>query len=329
METHKSYVTVLQLALATAFLLAAATLSHASTVWTGPNIGFYHSFLGAKDQITPIVILTRTNTHGLYNFANEAGAGIGSPKGTKWAIGTLSQFTNNLIPPSSFQNCPLESGHAPPGYIGTTFVVHLITNDIYLELTLTNWGGALEAPMQQTFGYIRSTAPPAAPPTVSITNPAGGTVLAEPANVTVQASAGNGSGGVTNVQFRVDANIFANKSSPPFTAATNNLAAGNYALIAIASDSGGLKATNSVAITVVTPVPLVLASAMTTSATSFQFSYAADIGLSYVVQQATDLGSGSWVSIVTNVAASNPVVFVDVQATNNPAFYRVGRMPNP
>jgi hypothetical protein len=29
------------------------------------------------------------------------------------------------------------------------------------------------------------------------------------------------------------------------------------------------------------------------------------------------------------VALSNPVVFVDIHATNKSGFYRVGRMPNP
>jgi hypothetical protein len=53
------------------------------------------------------------------------------------------------------------------------------------------------------------------------------------------------------------------------------------------------------------------------------------VGLSYVVQRTTNLVSPNWVAIATNVAASNPTNFVDKNATNNPAFYRVGRLPNP
>ncbi len=41
------------------------------------------------------------------------------------------------------------------------------------------------------------------PPTVTITNPASGTVFAAPASVTIQASASDSDGTVTNVQFLV------------------------------------------------------------------------------------------------------------------------------
>jgi hypothetical protein len=39
--------------------------------------------------------------------------------------------------------------------------------------------------------------------------------------------------------------------------------------------------------------------------------------------------TANWVTLVTNTAASNPVVFVDNHATNSSGFYRVGRLPNP
>ena len=96
------------------------------------------------------------------------------------------------------------------------------------------------------------------PPTVAITNPASGTVFAAPANVTIQASASDSDGTVTNVQFLVGANVVTNKAAAPFFAVTNNLAAGSYTLSAIASDNSGAKATNSVSISVVTPVSVLL-----------------------------------------------------------------------
>jgi hypothetical protein len=63
------------------------------------------------------------------------------------------------------------------------------------------------------------------------------------------------------------------------------------------------------------------------TASSFQFSYSTDVGSSYVVQRSTDLLS--WVSLATNDAADNPATFSDVNATNQPAFYRVELLPNP
>jgi len=167
------------------------------------------------------------------------------------------------------------------------------------------------------------------PPTVSITNPTSGTVFAAPAKVTIQAAVTNGSGTVTNVLFLVGTNVLTNETTALFSAVTNNLAAGSYTLSAIASDNSGLNATNTVTISIVTPMTVVLTNAAKLSSTNFQFSYPANVGLSYVVQVSTNLASPNWIPIVTNVAASNPVVFMDNHATNNSGFYRVGRLPNP
>ena len=89
------------------------------------------------------------------------------------------------------------------------------------------------------------------PPTVSITNPASGTVFAAPANVTIQASASDSDGTVTNVQFLVDAGVLANVPTAPFSAIASSLTAGGHTLSAIASDNSGATATNQVAISVV------------------------------------------------------------------------------
>jgi plastocyanin len=166
------------------------------------------------------------------------------------------------------------------------------------------------------------------PPSVSITNPSTGTVFSEPANVTIQASATDSGRTVTNVEFLVGATVLTNETSAPFSAVAGNLAAGSYTLSAIASDNIGAAATNTVAISVVTPVPIAI-NALQFSSTSFQFAYAANVGLRYVVQYSTNLASPNWTAIVTNTAASNPQIFVDTNATNSPAFYRVGQLPNP
>ncbi len=166
------------------------------------------------------------------------------------------------------------------------------------------------------------------PPDVFITSPMAGAVFSEPANVTVQVMATNSADTVTNVQFLIGSVVLTNETAPPFSAITGSLAAGDYTLSAIASDNMGVMATNAVAISVVTPVPIAI-SALQNSSTSFQFSYTATPGLRYFVQYSTNLASPVWVAIVTNTAVSNPQTFVDPNATNNPAFYRVGQLPNP
>ena len=165
------------------------------------------------------------------------------------------------------------------------------------------------------------------PPTIGITNPLNGSIFAAPATVTIQASVTNGTANVTNVQFLSGTALLASENSGPFSTTANNLAAGNYTLSAIALDGNGLSATNTVAISVVTPVTVSLTNVFKLSGTNFQFSYPANIGLGYVVQRSTNLIT--WISLSTNTASSNPVVYVDLTATNTPNFYRVGRMPNP
>ena len=143
---------------------------------------------------------------------------------------------------------------------------------------------------------------PNSPPSVTITNPASGTVLAAPANVTIQASASD-DGTVTNVQFLVGTVSLTNKAAALFFAVTNNLPAGSYTLTAIASDNLGAKATNAVSLSVVTPLVLTISSPGRVAA-NFQFSYDVNTGLTYIIQRSTNLVVSNWVSIFTNKAVA-------------------------
>ena len=72
-------------------------------------------------------------------------------------------------------------------------------------------------------GSIIVTAPNS-PPTVSITNPISGTVLAAPANVTIQATAADADGSVTNVQFLISSVSITNKAAAPGGAGSDSAA---------------------------------------------------------------------------------------------------------
>ena len=177
-------------------------------------------------------------------------------------------------------------------------------------------------------GTVIVTAPNSSP-TVAITNPVNNAVFAASANVTIQASAADSDGSVTNVQFLVGSTVLANSAIAPFAAVTNNLAPGAYTLFAIAADNNGAKATNSVAINVVTALAPAISGPQSSPPANFQFTYAANIGLRYVVERSAELASTSWTPVITNTAISNPQSFVDTNATNNPGFYRVRLLPNP
>ena len=63
--------------------------------------------------------------------------------------------------------------------------------------------------------------------------------------------------------------------------------------------------------------------------TKFHFSYSANVGLRYIIERSTHLESNIWLTLATNTAAGSSVTFADTNATANPGFYRVERLPNP
>ena len=176
-------------------------------------------------------------------------------------------------------------------------------------------------------GTIKVTAPHT-PPTVHIASPVTGTVFAAPANISISASATDSDGTVTNVEFFLGTAILTNIAVAPFSLVASNVLAGNYALAAVATDSQGARATNSVNVSVVAPVRSAISGPKLIS-TNFVFTFNATVGLDYIVQVSTDLLSSNWSSVFTNAPASNAVVTVQLPLTSTSQYYRVGRLPNP
>jgi hypothetical protein len=167
------------------------------------------------------------------------------------------------------------------------------------------------------------------PPTVSITNPVNNATFSAPASFTVAATASDPDGTVTNVQFFQGATSLGDFATSPYSVPVNHLAAADYSFSAVATDNGGLTATNAVTVHVVTPVPIVLSAPQFLSPTDFRFNYTANSGLSYIIQRASNLGSGLWTTLSTNLATGSPMLFDDTAVSGSPAFYRVGLLPNP
>lgn len=168
------------------------------------------------------------------------------------------------------------------------------------------------------------------PPSVAITSPTSGATFAAPWTGTIQAAVSATGATVSRVDFFAGTTLLGTISNPPanpsFT--VTNLAAGNYTLAALATDSAGATNTSAgVAITVVTPVAIVLSSPQRVSATAFQFSYSANPGLSYVVFRSEALPDFSPIS--TNTANSSTETFLDNSATGSVNLYSVHLVPNP
>jgi plastocyanin len=165
------------------------------------------------------------------------------------------------------------------------------------------------------------------PPTVAFTSPTNGSVFAAPASFTLSATASDSGGTVTNVEFLQGASLLGNVTTAPYSVSVRNLVGGNYTFSAVATDNAGSKATNVLTLSVVTAAPIRLSAPQRASPMSFQFSYSATIGLSYVVQRSLDLTH--WAALGTNTATASSVAFTDQNAVGNLWFYRVGLLPNP
>jgi hypothetical protein len=160
--------------------LASPVAGEAATIWNGPAITFTHTDEnGLADQLTPGVAFDRSSAGlGLYNSVTESSATAGtSPEDTEWAVGNLTNYNALTYGP-----CPLEQGMNPPRFIGTTFVVHLINENIFLSLTLTDWGGQGEQG-DRIVAYTRTTPAVVIPPVLTVKANPGGAATQPPNSI--------------------------------------------------------------------------------------------------------------------------------------------------
>lgn len=132
------------------FLLVIIFLSfssiNAQTFWTGPMITFTkEDFADWKlpenqDRITDNVWITRANRKGIFNIKKEsfyAGhADLGSsPVDTEWAFGSIADGIENL----TFASWAKTMDFDPTYAIGQLMVLHLKSDNIYIDITFNDW----------------------------------------------------------------------------------------------------------------------------------------------------------------------------------------------
>ena len=115
---------------------------NAQTIWSGPIVTFSkadnadHTQAANQDMLTAGVILARASTQGIFNIASEGSyTKNSSPSGTEWVFGT----TANLPIPSAFNNWQDAINNKPLDMLNKDMVVHLITDDIYVDIKFTQW----------------------------------------------------------------------------------------------------------------------------------------------------------------------------------------------
>lgn len=143
--------------IAAALLLAASAANAVPQVWQNPTYEFSRpndvnwTEPQYQDRITSNVWLTRGNFQGIFNIAQEGFYTGLSPADTEWAYGSAADWQS-----LTFQPWVLWHGSNPPSTVGQAAVVHLITDDIYIDIVFTFWnvgaGGG--------FTYIRAVPAP-------------------------------------------------------------------------------------------------------------------------------------------------------------------------
>jgi len=161
------------LCLVSLWLLAVPSSALATTVWSGPTISFSKvasadpTLEANQDRITDAVWITRgISGGGIFNAATEElFLRGGSPADTEWAW-DLAGFNAGLeIAASNYENLEFNEwttahggeGGGPPATVGIAGVVHLISDDIYIDIMFTSWGAMPAA--GGSFSYLRSTVP--------------------------------------------------------------------------------------------------------------------------------------------------------------------------
>jgi len=139
----------------------------APAIWTGPAISFSkpsganHTLPANQDHLTANVALTRGNTQGIINIFQEASFTSTSPAGTQWAT-TLNNPGDSIAATNwaalDFTTWTAAyTGNISANILNYNAVVHLVSDDVYLDLRFTGFQGGGSG---GAFAYTRSTPVP-------------------------------------------------------------------------------------------------------------------------------------------------------------------------
>ncbi len=110
------------------------------TIWTGATLSFSKangsdpSAEANQDRLTDNVWITRGNNGGqIYNAVEESSYNkTNSPVGTEWAIGEVEDW-------ESLSYGKFRATVNPKDVVGLRLVMHLLEDDVYLQVEFTNW----------------------------------------------------------------------------------------------------------------------------------------------------------------------------------------------
>ena len=157
----------------------------AAQVWNGPPIVVTkENGEQTIDSITPSVSLTRGGSAGVYNAVTESNWSGVSPRGTEWAFeGINGNPVAASLAAENFENLTFDTwlmalggtGMAGANIENRRGVLHLIDEDIYIDILFTYWEpGPTE---EGNFSYTRSSKPTLAQYTVPMPEAALGILI--------------------------------------------------------------------------------------------------------------------------------------------------------
>lgn len=158
-------------------------------------------------------------------------------------------------------------------------------------------------------------------PTVAITAPAPGTLIAAGGSVLLSATANDPDGSIASVEFFDGQRSLGLRASPPYNVTLADLPAGKYNLAAVATDNKGGSTTSAIVLLNVATPPRIL-SIMNLGGDHFHLTVQATPGITHVLEGTHDFHM--WSPIATNIAQQTGVEFIDFAHDMTPKrFYRV------
>ena len=145
----------------------------APLIYTGYNVSFAkeafadYTLPANQDFLLSDVAITRGDTRGIYNAAQEvAFVDNSSPAGTEWAFAnnnpsaTLSASNWAALTFEDWQTSLGGAGSLGDAILGGRAILHLLDQDIYLDIEFTDWGVGSGA--GGSFAYDRAEIAPSA-----------------------------------------------------------------------------------------------------------------------------------------------------------------------
>jgi regulation of enolase protein 1 (concanavalin A-like superfamily) len=122
-----------------------------------------------------------------------------------------------------------------------------MADTVYVGIAVTSRKVSAATTASLTNLIIEQAQPANQPPTATLSAPVTGTTYMAPATIAVTASASDGDGTVARVDFYNGTTLLASDTTAPYAMTWSNVAAGTYALRAIAYDDVGASATSATA----------------------------------------------------------------------------------